>query len=190
MEYKTRKTLILVSAIFLALAFVSNLISFIRLTVNPVGYLSDYVEIFEALQVEGEIVIDLVELQQILYGALFTFYLATMVASLVFSIFFFVWLKYDEEQFKEKRTLFIVISILQIVFVRNLVATICSLVAVFAKTKTVVKVEQNTNQQVANGSQPEVKDDMVDQINRLKKLKESGAITDEEYAKLLSNIIK
>ena len=31
---------------------------------------------------------------------------------------------------------------------------------------------------------------MIDQINRLKKLKESGAITDEEYAKLLSNIIK
>ncbi len=190
MEYKTRKTLILVSAIFMALAFVSNLISFIRLTVNPVVYLSDYIEIFEALQAEGEIVIDIAELQQMLYSVLFTYYLVTMVASLAFSIFFFVWLRYNEEQFKEKRTMFIVISILQIVFVRSLVATVCSLVAVFAKDKAVVKVEQNTSQQIANGSQPEVKDDMVDQINRLKKLKESGAITDEEYAKLLSNIIK
>ena len=79
---------------------------------------------------------------------------------------------------------------MQIVFVRSLVASICSLVAVFAKDKAVVKVEQDISQQVANGSQPEAKDDMIDQINRLKKLKESGAITDEEYAKLLSNIIK
>lgn len=174
----------------MALAFVSNLISFISLVVNPVVYLADYIGIFEALQAEGEIVIDLAQLQEILFKALFTFYLITMVASLVFSIFFFVWLRYNEEQFKEKRTMFIVISILQIVFVRSLVATVCSLVAVFAKDKAVVKVEQDTSQQVANGSQPEVKDDMVDQINRLKKLKESGAITDEEYAKLLSNIIK
>lgn len=189
MEYKTRKTLILVSAIFMALAFVSNLISFISLAANPIGYLNDYVEIFEILQAEGEIVIDIEQLQQILFGVLFTFYLITMVASLVFSILFFVWLKYDEEQFKEKRTIFIVISILQIVLVRSLVASICSLVAIFSKEKQVAKIDQNTNQQVANVA-TEGKDDMVDQITRLKKLKESGAITDEEYAKLLSNIIK
>lgn len=190
MEYKTRKTLILVSAIFMALAFVSNLISFINLVVNPVVYLADYIGIFEALQAEGEIVIDLAQLQEILFKALFTFYLITMVASLVFTVLFFVCLKFDEKQFKEKRTMFIVISILQIVFVRSLVASICSLVAVFAKDKAVDKVEQNANQEAVSGSQSEAKDDMIDQINRLKKLKESGAITDEEYAKLLSNIIK
>ena len=184
MQFKIRKNLILISAIIMVFIFVSNLISFIGLIVEPLNYLAGYIEIFEELETEGEFAVDIAQLQEILYLTFFIFHLITIVASLVFSILFFVWLNYDEEKFKEKRTSFIIISILQIVFVRSFIASICLLVAIFAKDKSVVKVVQNTNQQT------EINDDMIDKINRLKKLKESGAITDEEYAKLLSNIIK
>lgn len=190
MDIKKRNRLFLIAAIFLAVSCAFNLFELIYFAVDPAYFLQEYIELFESIQTDGMIAIDLTQLEQALFVIVLVSKIVATVSCLGFSIFYFVCAKFNEEKFQKNRVLIIVLSFVQIIFAGNILSGVCSLVAVFSKNRQSALNDAEVSVSSASADVESEKQAVAKQINRLKQLRESGAITDEEYEKLLCNIIK
>lgn len=192
MGYKVRKNLFLIAAIILVCAFFTKVFDLVELLISPTEVLESYVEIFESIQIEGDFAIELEYLQNILFGILLTADIIGIISSVVFAVLYFVIYRFDEQKFAQKKTFLIVVSVLQFVFVTKFSVAVLSFVAIFAKNNQNSTVPQTSVYEKLDSSADSINDSqaIVQQINKLKDLKKCGAITDEEYEQLLSDIIK
>lgn len=180
MKLSTKKTLFLIGGILIVLGIISNIILIISLLVYPefLIELTQYIEYYVLGQVTGR-----------LYNAtiiLITLYfIITLLFSIIGSVVFFLKSKYTKEQFDSKKTSNLVWSIFILVFL-NLISGILGIIA--SLTETAKEDVQNVS--VSNEEEKPNQTELQMQIGNLKKLKENGTITEEEYNKLFENLIK
>lgn len=184
MKYETKRKLILVSAILMlasALGSLSSIFSVVMKNSVILEIVRKGLE--EANNTSGVAIYDGESFLRMISIMLIVGHVISFAISVACSVFYFNRYKFTQEEFESKKTSLIVWTVINLLIVGNIIVAVCSFVAVFSKSPS-VKPDTSV------GESTEQESDVVGQINRLKQLKESGAITEEEYTKLLSNIIK
>lgn len=113
------------------------------------------------------------------------------IVGFIFGMLFLKRRKLSDQEFEEKKTSYIILLILEILLYGNLVITILLAVPLFIKPQYAQPVQVSnveSSEPVKEVEQP--KSNMIEEIKKLKELKEKGIISDSEYNILLTKIIK
>ena len=185
MEFNSRKKFILAAGIIYVVFGVLNLIISLVFLCNENffevinEYVAQYMEYYTSTQIE------MIDIVSIMKGT-FIVSLVFGLLSVVFGVYFIVISKkWSEEVFLTKKTQYIVLTIISFLLCGNFLTLIFLLLALYSKNgnATAQVATNNINEENENKK-------MLDEIEKLKNLKDSGALTDEEYTELLSKIIK
>lgn len=182
MDFSSRKKFILTAGILYIVFGVINMVISISFLCNEGFFaaINDYVAQYLEYYVSAEI--EMIDLVPIMKGAFITTLVFGFV-SILFGVYFIVISKkWSEERFLAKKTQYIVMTIISFVLCGNILTLIFLLIALFNKKEQTVNVVSSSDE----GDNKK----MLDEIEKLKKLKDSGALTEEEYTELLSKIIK
>lgn len=188
MDHKKKSMFVLASAILL---FIGSVFSLLLAVAGMIW--SDYsiyiLEIALQTYLPSGYILDYDALQIALYFVLFSFVFSGVIG-LVLGGFFLKRSRLSEGDFYSKKTSYIVALVITFIFYGNLLICILLLVPLFSspKPKPLPEVEGGTlsDSKTQNTSESSV----IEEIAKLKKLKESGAITEAEYNVLLAKIIK
>lgn len=181
MEYKTKRLFLKISAVALIITGVLNIMSAIFLLISPETELAPIIEVFESIKLDGDFYIKYETLFTFLFVTNIVSYAISIVASFVCSIFYFTRLSLDEDTFYKKKKSFLFITILTLIFAGNVFSFVFALIAFYSNNK-IKKVSSQTDDMLTN--------ETIVLIKKIKLLKENGTITQEEYEKYLSEIIK
>ena len=180
MQFKTRKNLTLFAAILLFATAFSSLSAVIYTVLLPDQALSMYIQEFEQINNANFVV----EYKQLITALTIFFSVVDgfkFVISLGFAIFYTRYSKLNEQDFYKKQKFFITITVLNLLFVGNVVSAILAFMAIFSKSENKEKILKDYT---------ETEKEMLEHIKELKVMHQNGLISDDEYHKKLFDIIK
>lgn len=191
MKTSTKKTLFLIGGIVLLIHLFSTVITYFAVLSSPdiIAYVASLYNISYAqyTQIYNAIIVVFTIIQVI-----------NVILTIVASVIFFKKSKYSEKEFEDNKTSNLVWSIVILIFVSfiaGILGVIASVVSSEPEKAKEEKITPTVNEEKIIDEKPTSNasnepSELLAQIAKLKKLKTDGVITEEEYEKLFSNLIK
>lgn len=189
MKISTKKTLFLIGGIVMLVQLFSSILLYLVLINSPNLY--TYIASFYNFNYSHTIFVFVFTIFEIINAIL----------ALIASIIFFRKSKYGDEEFESKKNsnlIWSVVVLLFIGFIPGILGVIASVISsdeqktqnanVEQKAQTVDAKQINTSESSVSNVSTDLSE-LQAKIVKLKKLKESGNITEEEYEKLFSSLI-
>lgn len=131
--------------------------------------------------------IDITNFRNLLSIILYFGAIISLALHIIIAVVFAKRINLNAQESQAKRASLIIWSIVCIIFGVSFFGGILGLIAGLIST---TEIANNYSNQYSQEGQTENNGEIIEKINSLKKLKDSGAITDEEYGRLLSDLIK
>lgn len=110
------------------------------------------------------------------------------LVSIIFGICFIViGCSWDESKYVSNNIMFLTMTLISYIFSFNVIAFIMLLIVTSNSIRFTDKTKLNKNSKITDSKNA---DSTILKIEKLKKLKNSGCLTDEEYTKILFKILK
>lgn len=192
MKTSTKKSLFLIGGILIILNILVSIITYFALVASP-----DFVA---SVLTANNIPYTTAELMEIfnIYVVIFTvMMLISVIFRIIFSALYFQKSSYTAEKFEQKRNSNLIVSVVVLVLV-GITPGILGIIASASGSTDDIKPEQAVSVAPAQSEQESevqpqetvLPTELQAKIEQLKKLKASGAISEEEYEQLFSSLIK